>query len=336
MTRQYSGIVFEPVTARYMQSDEAIGVEHIHEHPIAEARQLAETPWPSPVYRPGADILDTTIPGGPTGTVRLRIVRPMGKSGALPAVVYLHGGGWILGSRNTYDRAIREIAVRAECAVVFVDYDRSPEFPFPVPVEQAYAVTQYVAEHSGSLNLDGRVAVMGDSAGGNMTAVVALLAKQRGGPTIVMQVMLYPNVDASMTSASYGRYADGPWLTRASMEWYWNAYAPDKSIRRNWMISPIEASLEQLAGLPPAIVLTAEHDLLVDEGESYARKLMMAGVPVTAMRYFGTTHGFVTLDGLAGSPAARNAMTMLTTSLRGAWEAHGSTAAEHTPANVST
>ncbi len=328
---RYPTLTFEPVTAAYIETEEAIGAEHMHEMGVQGARKWTETPPEVPVSRPAAQSEDTTLPCGPTGSVRVRITRPPNATGKvphireanvgmLPAVIYLHGGGWILGTKESYDRAMREIAIGANCAVIFVDHDRSPEFPYPIPVEQAYAVAKYVAEHGADINIDAsHLAVMGDSAGGNMTAVVSLIAKERGGPKILLQGLLYPCTDASMSSDAYTRYAPGPWLSRGSMEWFWDAYAPDPNTRRDPHVSPSEATVEQLRGLPPAVVVMAEHDILVDEAEGYARKLMQAGVPVAATRYLGTTHGFVTLDSLAHSPATRNAIAMLTASLRGAW-----------------
>jgi acetyl esterase/lipase len=328
---RYPALIFEPVTAAYIDSEEAIGAERMHEMGVQGAREWTETPHDPPVPRPEAQSEDATLPCGPTGSVRVRITRPPNSTGTvphvrepnvgmLPAIIYLHGGGWILGTKESYDRAMRELAIGANAAVVFVDHDRSPEFPYPIPVEQAYAVANYVAEHGAEMNIDGsRLAVMGDSAGGNMTAVVTIMAKERGGPKILLQGLLYPCTDASMSSDAYKRFAPGPWLSRGSMEWFWNAYAPDSKTRRAPYVSPSEATIDQLRGLPPAVAIMAEHDILVDEAEDYVRKLMHAGVPVAATRYVGVTHGFVTLDSLAQSPAARNAIAMLTAALRGAW-----------------
>jgi acetyl esterase len=318
----HSSIIFEPVTARYLLSTEAKDAEHIHEHPVDEARRLAETPPAVPVVKLPANIQDILIPGGPTGEVRVRIMRPKDVSGLLPVVVYFHGGGWILGGPSTYDRAMREIAHGAHAAVAFVDYARSPEVRYPVAIEQAYAVARYVADHAMDLQMDGtRLALVGDSAGGNMAAAVALLAKQRGRPNFRLQALLYPALDPTMSTESYATFAQGPWLTQASMEWFWSAYAPDLSAHCEPTLNPLTASLDQLRDLPPALVITAENDVLCDESEAYARKLMQAGVAVVAVRYVGTTHGFVTLDALAESPSARNAMALLTATLRGAWAA---------------
>lgn len=215
---------------------------------------------------------------------------------------------------------MRELAVSAGATVVFVDYDLAPEAPFPIANEQAYAATRYVAEHADELGVDAeRIAVVGDSAGGNMATVVALLAKQRGGPRIVLQVLFYPVTAADFDNASYRQYADGPWLTRTAMKWFWDAYLPDVAARRQPVASPLEASLAELAGLPPALVITDENDVLRDEGEAYAHKLAQAGVHVSAVRYLGTIHDFVMINAITQAPAPRSAMALAGDTLRRAF-----------------
>jgi acetyl esterase/lipase len=252
---------------------------------------------------------DIAFPVGPTGSVPIRIVRPAGTAEILPVVVYFHGGGWVLGDRDTHDRLVREIAVGAEAAVVFVDYARAPEARYPVAIEQGYAATRYVADNGASLRIDPlRLAVAGDSVGGNMAAAVTLLAKQRRGPKIALQVLFYPVTDAGFDTPSYTRFADGPWLTKRAMQWFWDAYLPDAAARQQPTATPLSASLDQLAGLPEALVITDENDVLRDEGEAYARKLSNAGVRVTSARYNGTIHDFVMLNALADTPATRGAL----------------------------
>jgi acetyl esterase len=249
--------------------------------------------------------------------VSIRIVRPKGVTGPLPAVLYFHGGGWILGDKETHDRLVRDLANGARAAVVFVNYTPSPEAHYPVAIEQAYAATTWVAEHGAGVNLDAsRLVVAGESVGGNMVAAVTLLAKQRGGPKIHRQAMFYPVTDANFDTPSYQQFADGPWLTREAMKWYWNAYAPDSAVRSEPTASPLRASLEQLAGLPPALLLTDENDVLRDEGEAYAHKLMGAGVRVTATRYLGTIHDFMLLNPIAETPAPRAAIAQAVGILR--------------------
>jgi acetyl esterase len=269
------------------------------------------------VALPPADVEDRVIPGGPTGNVSIRIVRPRDVSGPLPAVMYFHGGGWILGDRQTHDRLVREIATGARAAIVFVDYERSPEAHFPVAIEQAYAATKWAADHGAEAALDtSRLVVAGDSVGGNMATAVAMLAKSRGGPKIAFQMLFYPVTDARFDTPSYEQFTDGPWLTREAMKWFWDAYAPDTKARDEPTASPLRASTEQLAGLPPALVTTNEADVLRDEGEAYAHKLMAAGVRVTAIRYLGTIHDMLLLNPIANTPAPRAALAEANAALR--------------------
>lgn len=285
----------------------------------ADARAVLEGAQRGDVTAPAVAIDDRVLPVGPTGSVKVRIFRPQGAEGPLPVVVYFHGGGWVLGSTATHDRLLRELTDGTGAAFVFVDYDRSPEAQYPVPIEQAYAATAYVAGHGDALNLDTtRLAIAGDSVGGNMAAVVAILAKQRGGPRIAQQVLFYPVTDADFTTDSYNAFAEGPWLTREAMKWFWDAYLPDVERRKEPTASPLRATLEQLAGLPPALVITDANDVLRDEGEAYAAKLDKAGVAVTQVRYLGTIHDFVMLNALAETPATRAAVAQAVASLKGA------------------
>lgn len=282
-----------------------------------EARSVLVRAQSISVGRPSAHIEDLAFPVGPTGSVPVRVVRPAGAAGPLPVVMYFHGGGWILGDRDTHDRLIREIAVGAEAAVVFVDYARSPQARFPVAIEQAYAATCYVVDHSANLRVDPlRLAVAGDSVGGNMAAAVTLMAKQRRRPKIGFQVLFYPVTDAGFDTVSYVRYADGPWLTKRAMEWFWDAYLPDPAARKQPTATPLNASLDQLASLPEALVVVAENDVLRDEGEAYACKLSNAGVRVTSTRYNGTIQDFVMLNALADTPATRGAIAQAVFALK--------------------
>lgn len=201
----------------------------------------------------------------------VRIVKPAGTVGPLPAVLYLHGGGWVLGNAGTHDRLVRELAVGANAAIVFVEYDRSPEARYPVAIEQAYATARWVTARGADEGLDAsRMAVAGDSVGGNMAAAVAIMAKQRGDVVFCHQSMYYPVTDAAQDTASYTEFADGPFLLAKSMEWFWDAYLPDESKREEITASPLRATLEELAGLPAAFVIVDENDVLRDEGEAYA------------------------------------------------------------------
>jgi acetyl esterase len=303
----------------FLQKLDAEGGPPLYTLSPTDARAVLAGLQSGEIARYEADTEDCTINGGPTGEISLRIVRPRGASGPLPVVLYFHGGGWILGDRETHDRLVREIATGAQATVVFVDYARSPEVQYPVAVEQAYATTKWVAENGASIKADpSRLALAGDSVGGNMVAAVTLLAKERRGPHITFQLLFYPVTDANFATASYTQFAEGPWLTRKAMEWFWDSYAPDPSVRQKPTASPLWASLEQLQGLPPALIITDECDVLRDEGEAYAHRLLEAGVPVTAVRYLGAIHDFVLLNPIAQSLPTRAAIAQATAALRAA------------------
>ena len=257
-----------------------------------------------------ADIENRTIPGGPTAEISIQIARPPGSSNEiLPVVMYFHGGGWVLGGFDTHERLVRELANGAHAAIVFVNYTPSPEAKYPVPVEQAYGATKWVAENSQAINVNSsRLAVAGDSVGGNMAAAVTLLAKERGGPKIMLQLLFYPVTDANFDTPSYMAYQDGYFLTREAMKWFWDNYTSNQTNRKEPTVSPLQASIEQLRGLPTALIINGEFDVLRDEGEAYAHKLMEAGVPVRAVRYHGTIHDFVMLNPITNTPAARAAI----------------------------
>jgi acetyl esterase len=311
--------VIEPTTRAFLEKINAMKGPKLYEMSAEEARASLLPIQDIPVTKMPADIEDTAIAGGPKGRINVRIVRPKGSTGTLPAVMYFHGGGWVLGDYDLYDRLLRELANRANAALFMVDYTRSPEAKYPVAIEENYAATTYVAENGGQFNVDAsRLAVAGDSAGGNMAAVVSMLAKLRKGPKIGFQVLFYPVTDASFNNASYREFASGYWLTRDAMKWFWDNYLPDKETRKQPTASPLQASVDQLRGLPPALVITNELDVLRDEGEAYAHKLMEAGVRTTAVRLLGAIHDHVMLNALAGTPAARAAIDLAADMLRNA------------------
>ncbi|HBS23400.1 acetyl esterase [Thalassospira sp. MBR-102] len=312
--------VLENNTQNFINALTASGGAPIYTLSPADARNVLAGAQAGPIAKRAADVTDTVFPVGPTGETRVRIVRPEGNTDRLPVVVYFHGGGWVLGDKETHDRLIREIAVQANAVVVFVDYERSPEAKYPIAIEQDYAVTKYVAEHSEQLNVDPtRLAIAGDSVGGNMTAVVSLLAEQRKGPEIIAQVLFYPVTDANFENGSYTEFANGPWLTKAAMEWFWNQYLPEGTDRTDPKVTPIHAPQELLAGQAPALIITDENDVLRDEGEAYARKLSQAGVDVTTVRYNGTIHDFVMLNAIADTPAAKAATAQASQFLKNAF-----------------
>ena len=264
-----------------------------------------------PVKKLPADIEDRTVPGGPDNTdISIQIVRPPGGSNeTLPVVIYLHGGGWVLGNFDTHERLVRELANSVHAAFVFVNYTPSPEAKYPVALEQAYAATKWVAQNGQTINVDSsRLAVVGDSVGGNMAAALTLLAKERAGPKIIFQVLFYPVTNASFDTASYDAFQEDYFLTRKNMKWFWDNYTSDNTNRKEPTVSPLQASVEQLKGLPPALIINGEFDVLRDEGEAYAHKLIEAGVPVTGVRYHGTIHDFVMLNPITDTPPVRGAI----------------------------
>ncbi|MEI5521103.1 alpha/beta hydrolase [Streptomyces brasiliscabiei] len=313
--------VLEPAAAAFAEA--TANPPFLFELPPAEGRKAVDEVQSGEIEKPDVDEEWITVSGGPTGSVRARIVRPAGAGGVLPVVLYIHGAGWVFGNAHTHDRLVRELAVGANAAVVFPEYDLSPEARYPVAIEQNYAVAKWVVEQGASKDLDGsRLAVAGDSVGGNMTAALTLMAKQRGDVPLVQQVLFYPVTDASFDTGSYRQFATGYFLRRDGMEWFWDQYTTDEAERAQITASPLRASVEQLEGLPPALVVTGEADVLRDEGEAYANKLREAGVPVTAVRFQGVIHDFVMLNALRGTHAAEAAITLATTTLRNALHNH--------------
>ena len=274
-----------------------------------EGRKTVDGVQAGDVKKLPVDVEDLTVEGGPSGTVSVRIVRPSGATGILPVVLYIHGAGWVFGNSHTHDRLVREIATGTSAAVVFPNYSLSPEAAYPVALEECYAVAQWVARDGHTRALDGaRMAVAGDSVGGNMAAAVTLLASRRAGPRFASQVLFYPVTDASFDTASYEQFSEGFFLRRDAMQWFWDQYTKSADDRAQSTASPLRASLDELRGLPPALVITAEADVLRDEGEAYASRLREAGVAVTAVRYLGIIHDFVMLNALRDTHAAEAAI----------------------------
>ncbi|TDO46744.1 acetyl esterase/lipase [Kribbella sp. VKM Ac-2527] len=272
------------------------------------ARKVLDDIQAAPIDMPTVDERWITVPAE-VGDVQVRIVRPVGADGLLPTILYVHGGGWILGNAGTHDRLVRELAVGVNAAVVFVEYDRSPEARYPVAIEQAYATARWITDHGPTEGLDaGRLAIAGDSVGGNMAAALTILAKRRGDVTFVHQSLYYPVTDAGQDTDSYREFADGPFLTAKGMGWFWDAYLPDHAKREEATASPLRADLDELAGLPEAFIIVDENDVLRDEGEAYARKLTEAGVRTTSVRYNGIIHDFMMLNPLRETAATTGAM----------------------------
>ena len=250
-------------------------------------------------------------------SIALKVVRPAGATGTLPVFMFFHGGGWVLGDYPTHERLIRDLVVGSGAAAVYVGYTPSPEAKYPTAINQAYAATRWVAQHGQQIGVDGqRLAVAGNSVGGNMAAVVSLMAKDQGSPAIKFQLLLWPVTDANFNNASYNQFADGHFLSKSLMQWFWDNYTTDPKQRAQIYASPLQASLEQLKGLPPALVQTAEFDVLRDEGEAYARKLDAAGVDVTAVRYNGMIHDFGLLNVVSQVAASRAALQQAAAALK--------------------
>lgn len=241
--------------------------------------------------------------------VKIHITKPKGAKANAPVFIFIHGGGWVLGDYPTHRRLVRDLVVESGAVAVFPDYTPSPEAKYPVAINEIYAATQWVAENGKEIGVDGKnLAVVGNSVGGNMTAAITLMAKDKKGPHIKLQVLLWPVTDANFETESYNLYANGRFLTKNMMKWFWDNYLPDTAKRTEKYASPLQASLAELKGLPPALVQTAENDVLRDEGEAYARKLNEAGVPVTLTRYNGLIHDYGLLNPIANVPAIQTAV----------------------------
>jgi acetyl esterase len=305
----YKGV--EQNTRAFLESLQLNPGQPIYKLPPEQARAVLSGLQAGNIKKLPAEIESRNIPGGPTGDISVQIVRPPNSQKAsLPVVMYFHGGGWVLGGIDTHDRLVRDLANGTNAAIVFVNYTNSPEAKYPIPVEQAYAATKWVTENGQTINVDpSRLAVAGDSVGGNMATAVTLLAKKREHkPEIKFQVLFYPVTDANFDTPSYEAYQEGYFLTREAMKWFWKNYTSDQTNLKEPTVSPLQASVEDLKGLPPTLVINGEFDVLRDEGEAYAHKLIDAGVDVRAVRYHGTIHDFVMLNPISETPAARGAI----------------------------
>ncbi|MFF5483074.1 alpha/beta hydrolase [Streptomyces sp. NPDC012935] len=316
MTAQSASIILERPAQEL--ADATSHHPFLYELKPAEARKVLDDLQAAPIDKLPVDEEWITVPAS-VGDVRVRIVKPQGATGTLPVVLYMHGGGWVLGNAATHDRLVRELAVGVNAAVVFVEYTASPEAHYPVAIEQGYATAQWIKREGASKGLDaGRMAVAGDSVGGNMTAALALMAKERGDVSFVQQSMYYPVTDAAMDTGSYEQFDTGYYLSRKAMEWFWDAYTTDPNQRAEITASPNRATTEQLDGLPPALLIVDEADVLRDEGEAYAAKLRAAGVPVTTVRYDGAVHDFMMINSLSETRATRAAVDQAISLLRDA------------------
>jgi acetyl esterase/lipase len=311
-----SPIVLEPESQEFVEATSK--PPFLYELTPTEARKVLDDVQAAPIDKLPVDDRWITLPAD-VGDVRVRLVRPPGAAGTLPVILYMHGGGWVLGNADTHDRLVRELAVGTGAAVAFVEYDRSPEAQYPVAIEQGYATARWIIREGAANQLDpDRMAVAGDSVGGNMTAALALMANERGDVRFVQQSMYYPVTDARMDTGSYEQFAEGYFLTAKAMAWFWDCYVPDVGRRSEPFASPLRASDEQLAGLPPAFLIVDEADVLRDEGEAYAARMRAAGVAVTTVRYDGITHDFMMLNPLSDTHATRAAVAQAISILRDA------------------
>jgi len=288
--------------------------------PVAYARKAVEAAQSAPIPMPDVDESWVNVPSN-FGEVRVRLVRPQGVAGPLPVVLYLHGGGWILGSSVTHDLLTRRLAVGANAVVAFVEYSRAPEAKYPTQNEQSYASAQWITRQGPSGGFDTtRIAVAGDSAGGNMATVLAIMAKQRGDVRFVHQSLYYPMTDANAESSeSVRKFKHGPYGSAEALEWFWSSYLSDQGLRSEITVSPLRATLADLEGLPPALVIVDENDVLRDQGEAYADKLRAADVPTTSVRFNGTIHDFMRLNALRDSESTRAAISLAVAALRRAF-----------------
>jgi acetyl esterase len=307
----------DAVTSRFLQALNSGTGPALETLPPAKARQvLIDAQNSVKVDLSGIEVSNKTIEQDGI-QVPLTIVRPQGASGTLPVFMFFHGGGWVLGDFQTHERLVRDLVVGSGAVAVFVNYTPSPEARYPVAIDQAYAATKWVAAHGDEIGVDGqRLAVVGNSVGGNMAAVVSLMAKNQQGPTIRFQGLMWPVTDNNFNDGSYGAYAQGHFLTRPMMQWFWNAYTKDPAQRDEIYASPLRASVDQLKGLPPALIQVAQFDVLRDEGEAYGRKLDAAGDTVTTTRYNGTIHDFGLLNALADDAPTQAALEQLANELK--------------------
>jgi acetyl esterase len=313
-TRARAAVVLEPASQAFVEA--TANPPFLYELGPAGARAVLDDVQAAPIDKLPVEDRWITVPAD-VGDVRVRIVRPEGAVGALPVILYMHGGGWVLGNAASHDRLVRELAVGTGAAVAFVEYDRSPEARYPVAIEQGYATARWIVREGAAHDLDpDRIAIAGDSVGGNMTAALALMAGERGDVRFVHQSMYYPVTDAAMDTESYEQFAEGYFLTAKAMAWFWDCYCPDLERRDEAFASPLRASDEQLAGLPPAFLIVDEADVLRDEGEAYAARLRAAGIPITTVRYDGITHDFMMLNPLSETHATRAAVAQAIATLR--------------------
>lgn len=309
--------LIQPV-AEFINNLEKIGGKPLYELTPQEAREFLHNLQKEKNNKPEALIEDIEVPLGSNRQMKVRLVKPMRSENLLPVVFYIHGGGWVMGDEVTHDRLIRHLADEIPAAVVFPIYTPSPEAQYPQTTDDLFSVLNFIADNGLNYGLDNkRLAVAGDSVGGNMAAVMAIKAKENNNqPKINFQLLFYPVTNAAFETESYHDYAEGPWLTKKAMQWFWQQYAPNENDRKEVYASPLRAEREDLEGLPPALIITDENDVLRDEGEDYARKLDEAGVMVGAVRMNGTIHDFLMLNALSDTVPGKAALALAVISLQ--------------------
>lgn len=313
------GVALEPAAQAFVDATSA--PPFLYELPPEEGRKVVDSVQDTPIEKPDVDEEWVEITGGPTGSVRLRIVKPLDADGDLPVILYVHGAGWVFGNAHTHDRLVRDLAIGSHAAVVFPEYDRSPEAAYPIAIEQSYAAAQWVTTSGGDKGLDAtRIAVSGDSVGGNMAIALGLLARSRGDVRFLKQVLFYPVTNAAFDTESYEEFEVGYFLSREGMKWFWDQYTTDESQRAESTASPLRASLEELAGLPDTLIITAGADVLRDEGEAFAARLREAGVKAANARFGGIVHDFAMVNSLHDTESAKHAIWLATASLRDAFQ----------------
>lgn len=283
------------------------GTTPVESLPVKDARNvLAGVQASVQVDLSGIEETEKTVNAGKY-IIKLNIVRPEGVNGKLPVFIFIHGGGWVLGDYPTHRRLVRDLVVESGCASVFINYTPSPEAKFPQPTEEIYSVVEWVAENGDQIGVDGKcMAIVGNSVGGNMSCVACLMAKENNGPQIKLQILLWPVTDATFEWESWKKYGRQRFLTASLMQWMFDQYTDDPAARRNIHLSLLQATPEQLKGLPPTLIPVAENDILRDQGEALGRLLDEAGVEVVTMRYNGVIHDWGMLNGFANLPETRS------------------------------
>jgi acetyl esterase/lipase len=315
MAANPGGIALEPAAQAFVEA--TAEPPFLYQLPPEEGRKAVDQVQDEEIAKPEIDEEWITVQGGPTGEVPTRIVRPKGATGSLPVVLYTHGAGWVFGDAHTHDRLVRDLAVGIGAAVVFPEYVRAPEARYPSQNEQSYAVAQWIAQHGAEKDLDPeRVVVSGDSVGGNMAIALTLMGQERGDVSFRGAALFYPVTNATFDTESYERFAEGYFLARDGMKWFWDQYTTDESQRDEITASPLRASEQQLAFFPPTLIITAEADVLRDEGEAFAAKLRRAGVEVTQVRYGGIIHDFVMVNSMHDTPQSKAAVAQAVAHLK--------------------